>query len=60
MRESDYAEEGNRGVMAKLLKVELPCPCCPPHRGENEGRRPRHGAGRPKYKNRSEANRRRG
>lgn len=54
MRERDYEMEGNNAVMEKLIKYfrkgGWSCWWCPPHRGENEGRRPKHGARKPKYK----------
>lgn len=38
----------------KMLKkqTDLRCPICPPHKGENAGRHVKHGAKKPKYKNR--------
>lgn len=32
-------------------RVSLSCDICPPHRGENAGRKPKYGAQKPKSKN---------
>lgn len=44
-------ETDNASVYKKLNRRHLNCPICPPHKGENRGRRVKHGPQKPKYKN---------
>jgi hypothetical protein len=44
-------EAANASVDKKLNRRHLNCDHCPPHRGENRGRRVKHGPQKPKYKN---------
>lgn len=44
-------ENTNSSVLKKIRRYFLTCRYCPPHKGENATRKPRHGVKKPKYKN---------
>lgn len=45
-------EETNPTAYQRLRKELLKCPLCPPHRHENAARKAKHGAQKPKKKER--------
>ncbi len=51
MRRQSYDLETNRTVLNKLSRLDLDCPCCQPHRGENRKVWKKHGQQKPRYKN---------
>lgn len=44
------AENNNSSVDKKIKKLQLVCAFCPPNKGENSTRKSKHGAKKPKYK----------
>lgn len=44
------SQETNSSVDKKNRRFQLRCGICPPNKGENANRKPRHGAKKPKYK----------
>lgn len=51
-KRQDAKEETDPSVVWKMRRRNLRCSVCPPNRGENASRRPKHGVKKPKYKNR--------
>lgn len=43
-------ETDNKTVKHQEFKRKLKCPVCPPNRGENSKRKPKHGTKKPKAK----------
>lgn len=49
-KKGEVKKESNSTVDDRLRRYALRCPLCKPHRGENVGRRPKHGKTKPKKK----------
>lgn len=43
-------ETSNPQVYRKLKRQDWRCPLCPANKNENANRKPKHGKGKPKYK----------
>lgn len=42
--------ETNRTVVNRESRQRLKCPVCPPNKGENSKRKPKHGSKKPRHK----------
>lgn len=49
-RKSEEKEDTNSTVDRKKRRLDLRCSYCPPNKGENASRKPKHGVKKPKRK----------